>query len=216
MKPASTRQFTIDGVTRRISTFLLERARLNGGETMTFLEWASKVLEGDGTRLVFLRMDAVFDLEILETAVYHALRTRFTRGITISKFFAIDVLMHYFCTTQINIIQKHLVPGDMNARDRELEWIVLVTITPAKEIETGGEAIPAAGVINGFRPSTVTLDELPGELVEHARSLFISRVLDAEPCGRGESWFNDTILSKMAQFSLELQMKFNENSMKIQ
>ncbi|MBD3185498.1 hypothetical protein GF325_01620 [Candidatus Bathyarchaeota archaeon] len=139
---------------------------------------------------------------------------RFVRQIKASNVPALDMIAHLTCTTQVHDIQTHAIPEGMNEDGSFLHGVILVLIIEGDNSDLGNSwdrfqktldlemLEPLAKITKGEKiiidnsALSLVLDEEVGvfDVMEERYDL--------------HEWEQRALLSSMARFSLDLQLKF--------
>ncbi|MHA1848408.1 MAG: hypothetical protein ACTSXU_12250 [Promethearchaeota archaeon] len=117
-------------------TFLIRFSFLNNVSLKNpnihdFLDFASFIKIKYNINVIFLRLERLLPMKVMTAGIYHAIKNYHERNIHLSKIFAFNVIMHLFCTSQIEFIQKNIIPENMQSS--RLQDILAIFIKERKE-----------------------------------------------------------------------------------
>jgi len=90
-------------------------------------DYASNIYEKYAIHAIFLIHDMFLGEKIFLHGIYHALEDQYQHNIQASPVFAINVLMHVYCTRQVNILKERLIPRSfLEATDENIPLVMIL------------------------------------------------------------------------------------------
>lgn len=213
MAVTTGQSFTFSGTTFSTRLIFIEKARAKEG---SMLEWANRFHDAHGVLPVFIRKEVVYSETVLNAAIHHFIMDRFVRQIKASNVPALDMIAHLTCTTQVHDIQAHAIPEGMNEKGSYLHGVILVLIMEGDISDLGDRwerfrktldlemLEPLAKITKG---ENTIIDKLALSLVLDEEG-GVSDVMEERY--EVHEWEQRALLSSMARFSLDLQLKFQK------
>lgn len=175
-------------------------------------EYISNLHKKFGIYVILLYDDMMLAKKLFLYGIYHALMDQFKYNARASPIFALNVLMHAYCTRQVNTIKERLIPQSFNEvldRDSPLAMILV-----GEDVVKGNFPALIDEIENDIYIEPLDIqDEDTLRAGEKLSKIFDSlRLLNAKneisTVDRFNiDWLSTVLRSKMALYSLNLQLK---------
>lgn len=182
------------------SILFLDQIKLISNNKSNFIGVIEEIHSNYGLNIVILNDFSFLDYLIIKNSLYKTLFNKHCKNIKIHRFFPFNLLMQLFCTTQINLLQKYIIP--VNISKQELENVVLIAVNSKSII--GNDLHEITSILNDNFEMVIKTSEKPNK--EHNESEILEKLFDVKNSSE-KIHLRYKIMAKMALFSLDLQLK---------
>ncbi|MHA1750248.1 MAG: hypothetical protein ACTSYF_16580 [Promethearchaeota archaeon] len=177
-------------------------------EDRSFLELARDFHKLFNVHVIYIRADRILSEDIVLIAIHHFIKDYFQRKIKLTKYFALDFLMHLYFTTQVNFIQENIIPSGINQSKQPLNDIVLLLVFEDGSVNLFQEFMRNFSSTFNFhlRPKRGSAENQDYQVIEFFHKILFKRKVN-EGILIDTNQLKSLIVSSIAHFSLKLQIK---------
>jgi len=195
-----------------VQFYFFQKIKQKHGNFSSIAAYSESISEKYGINVIFLNASMMMEEKTFVCGIFHALEDQLKHGIYASPLFAMNVLMHVYCTRQVAVIKEQLIPGS--------GFDNMVISTPAVMIlvaeENSRENLPALMIElrnSFFLEQLVTIQTnhscADRQLFTIIREMFSNDfyIKLSKNNQIDSNSINKILRSEMALFSLSLQLK---------
>jgi len=161
---------------------------------------------------IFLNGAMMIPEKAFVCGIYHTIKDMDNNNIHASPVFALNVLMHAYCTSQVNMLKEKVIPGSFHDALDDESPIVMILVSFNGVKENHDEILDEVQRDFLIEPSDVQDEKIEVDADK------ISNVIDSIYARNSQvgmiasklsdnEWINKLLYSKMALYSLSLQLK---------
>jgi len=175
-------------------------------------DYTLNIYEKHAIHAIFLNNDMMLDENIFLYGIYHALEDHCKHNIDASPVFAINIIMHVYCTRQVNILKEKVIPRSFNESSDEELPVVMILIGEDVAKENHDEIINEINENFFLEPLDAQIDhglDAGGRISAIIDSIpaLSTQTMKAPSYSHDIEWVTKVLQAKMALFSLNLQLK---------